>query len=74
MSWKRRPSQIVLALALGSGCLMSCTPSPSPNEANYAACQTLVEQDRSVARRAKFYSYSPKKFDACRSPYRFTLE
>lgn len=74
MNWKRRHSQIALALVLGSGWLAACTPSPTPNEANYAACQTLVEQDRTVARRAKFYSYSPKQFDACRAPYRFTLE
>ena len=74
MNRKRLQQQIALALALVSGWLAACTTQSTPNQANYAACQALVEQDRTAARRAKFYSYSPEKFNACRAPYRFTLE
>jgi hypothetical protein len=54
--------------------LVACTTQPTPNEANYMACQALVEKDRAAARKSRFYSYKPGKFDACRAPYRFTLE
>jgi hypothetical protein len=63
-----------LVLVLGSLWLVACTTQPTPNEANYMVCQALVEKDRAAARKSRFYSYKPRKFDACRAPYRFTLE
>ena len=63
-----------LVLVLGSLWLVACTMQPAPNEANYMVCQALVEKDRVTARKSRFYSYKPRKFDACRAPYRFTLE
>ena len=74
MNSRALQKQIAAGLAMGNLLLAACTSQPTPNEANYAVCQALVEDDRTTARNSKFYSYKPEKFDACRAPYRFTLE